>query len=206
MSVFVQRLRERFSPEEKLKKQAKKALDIADRIIIQMQTQKLGIKKCVDYQKTLLGNLEKVMDGAKKVGNKPLWMQTAKLFEVVADWHKVTQNMMEDEALMIQFIAMTKTFFTAVIEYKEVVKQFSKTTKEFVSLKKFGLSIPMQIKVASSEAAASFRELANSLASLNIGYTRLTDYVLMDDADEERLSKRFDEERRKLLEQQKKNS
>jgi DUF1009 family protein len=195
----MQRVRETLSPEERLKKHARRCLDIADRIILEMRAQQLNIKKCAQYQKSMLDNLDNVMDGAKKIGNKPLFMHAAKLAEVVSQWHSITKQMSEDESLMIQFIAMTKSFYMGVIEYRDIVKDFSKTTKDFSSLKKFGLSIPKQIEVSSAEAAEAFQQLVSSLASIRVGYTRLTDYVLMDDKDEERFSKQFDEERQRLV-------
>jgi len=205
MSAIIQRVKSAFSSEERLKQQARKALDIADKIIVAAHTQHLNIKKCADLQKNLLDKLDSVMDGAKKIGNKPLWMQAAKLSEVVALWHGVTKNMLEDQSLMIQFMAMQRTFYLALLEYKGVVKDFVKTTKQFTALKRLGLNIPKQIEDASSEAAIAFAELTKSLASINVKYTRLTDYVLLDEFDEERLSKRFDEERRKLEQQSNKN-
>jgi GTP-sensing pleiotropic transcriptional regulator CodY len=150
----------------------------------------------------MLENLHEIMDGALKIGNRPLYIQSGKLAEVVGEWHKITTEMSEDQKLMIQFMAMTKTFYRGVIEYRDVVQDFSRTIRDFNSLKKFGLSIPRQIQTSSAEAARSFQELVNSIASIDVGYTRLTDYVLLKDKDEERLSKQFEEGRRRLSEKQ----
>lgn len=196
MSAIAQRVRQFVSPEERMKAQAKSALDIADRIIVEMQAQQVNIKKCSGYQETMLDNLHKVMDGALKIGNKPLYIQTGKLAEVVGGWHSVTKRMMNDESVMIQFMSTVKTFYTAVIDYKEIVKDFARTTKVFGKIERFGLSIPKQIEGASGIAADSFRRLSDSLGSIKMSYTGLTDYVMFDDADE--LSKTFDQERERL--------
>jgi|GEM_PF-4984827 hypothetical protein len=200
MSAIVQRVKEVLSPEERLRRQAKQALDIADKIIIEMQAQQINIKKCVEYQESMLDKLHRVMDGAKKLGDKPLYKQSGKFAEVVGDWHAVTKQMMSDESTMIQFIAMVKTFYIALIEYKQIVKSFAKTTKDFVSLKKFGLAIPKQIEDSSAEAAGAFRELVNSLTAIRMHYTGLADYTLEDD--EDKWSKCFDEERQQLMQKQ----
>ncbi len=198
MSSLMQRVKEVVSPEERMKKQAKKALDIADRIVVEMQAQQINIKKCCTYQESMLNNLHKVMDSALKLGNKPLYMHSGKLAEVVGNWHSITKQIMTDESVMIQFIGMIKTFFQAVMEYKQIVKDFGKTTKDFVSLRRFGQSIPKQIEVYSDEAARSFRALVNSLTSIEMSYTRVTDYAAAED--EDKWSNRFDEERQRLLE------
>lgn len=200
MSVLVQRVKELVSPEERMKKQAKRALDIADRIIVEMRAQQINIKKCSEYQESMLRNLEKVTDGALKLGNKPLYMQAGKLAEVVGEWHVITKQMTSDESVMIQFISMVKVFYTALIEYKQIVKDFSKTTKQFTSLKRFGVNIPSQIKEASLEAAGSFRELVDSVVSMKGSYTPLVDFVLIDD--EDKWSRRFDEERERLMQKE----
>jgi hypothetical protein len=202
MSTFVQRLKDTFSMEQRLKKKALRALDIADRIIVETQARQLNLNRCAQYQKEMLENLHEIMDGALKIGNRPLYIQSGKLAEVVGEWHKITTEMSEDQKLMIQFMAMTKTFYRGVIEYRDVVQDFSRTIRDFNSLKKFGLSIPRQIQTSSAEAARSFQELVNSIASIDVGYTRLTDYVLLKDKDEERLSKQFEEGRRRLSEKQ----
>ena len=138
------------------------------------------------------------MDGSLKIGNKLLYMQTGRLAEVVGDWHIITKQMMSDESLMIQFISMIKVFYTAIMEYKQIVKDFTKTTKNFTSLKRLGVNIPSQIGAASREAAVSFRELVDSVVSMKGSYTGLIDYVMVDD--EDKWAKRFDEERSRLLE------
>ncbi|MEM2518044.1 MAG: hypothetical protein QXO49_03715 [Candidatus Bathyarchaeia archaeon] len=186
-------------PEERLKKKAIKTLDIADKIIIETQARQLNLKKCAEYQKSMLESLHDVMDACIKIGNKNLYIQSAKLAEVVAEWHKITVSMKEDQETMIKFIAMIKSFYWGVIEYRQVVKDFTRTVKDFNTLKRFGLSIPKQIEITSAEAARSFQELVGSIASIKVSYTRLSDYTLLNEVDEERLSKRFDEERQKLL-------
>jgi len=198
MSSLMQRVKEVVSPEERMKKQAKKALDIADRIIVEMQAQQINIKKCCTYQETMLNNLHKVMDSALKLGNKPLYMHSGKLAEVVGNWHAITKQMMTDESVMIQFVGMIKTFYQALIEYKQIVKDFGDTTKVFSELQDIGQSIPKQIETLSGEAATAFRALVNSLASIPMSYTRVTDYVTAED--EDKWSNRFDEERQRLLE------
>lgn len=200
MSVLVEKIRQKLSPEERLKAKTLQALDIADRIIVEMQAQRSNIKKCCEYQESMLNNLHKIMDGALKIGNKPLYIQTGKLAKVVGDWHLITKQMMEDEGYMIQFASMTRTFYQALLDYRQVVKDFCKTTKDFNSLKNFGLSIPKQIEATSIKAAESFRDLVKALSDIKIGYTRLTDYVLVSEEDEEKLSMEFDEERQRLIE------
>ncbi|MEM2292072.1 MAG: hypothetical protein QXG39_01495 [Candidatus Aenigmatarchaeota archaeon] len=199
MSAILQRFKETVLPEERLKKKAIKTLDIADKIIIETQARQLNLKKCAEYQKSMLESLHDVMDACIKIGNKNLYIQSAKLAEVVAEWHKITVSMKEDQETMIKFIAMIKSFYWGVIEYRQVVKDFTRTVKDFNTLKRFGLSIPKQIEITSAEAARSFQELVGSIASIKVSYTRLSDYTLLNEVDEERLSKRFDEERQKLL-------
>jgi hypothetical protein len=199
MSGVIQRVKQAFSPEEKLKAKTLAALNVADRIIVEMQAQRVNIKRCAELQESMLNNLHKIMDGALKIGNKPLYIQTGKLAEVVSDWHLITKQMMEDESYMIQFASMTRTFYQAILEYRQIVKDFCKTTQDFVSLKEFGLSIPKQIEITSAKAAQSFRDMVKSLSDIKIKYTRLTDFVLLNEDDEERLSREFDEERQRLV-------
>ncbi len=198
MSALFQRARAFISSEERMKKKAKKALDIADRIIVEMRAQQINIKKCCDYQESMLDNLHKVMDGALKIGNKPLYMQSGKLAEIVGEWHIITKQMKSDESIMIQFISMVKVFYTALMEYKQIVTEFTDTTKRFTSLKRIGVNIPTQIKEASIDAAGSFRELVDSVVSMKGSYTELASFVMVED--EDKWSKRFDEERSRLLE------
>ena len=196
MSSLMKQVKQFVLPEERLKARAKDALDIADRIIVEMQAQQVNVKKCCSYQETMLDNLHKVMDGALKIGNKPLYLQTGKLAEVVGNWHGITKKMMNDETVMIEFVSTVKTFYTAVIDYKEIVKDFAKTTKDIGTLGRIGISVPKQIEGASAVAADSFRRLTDSLTSIKMSYTGLTDYVIIDDEDQ--LSKTFDEERGRL--------
>ena len=198
MSQLMQRVKEIVIPEERMKKQAKRVLDIADKIIVEMQAQQLNIKKCSSYQESMLNNLSDVMEKAVKLGNKPLYMQTAKLADVVGNWHAVTEQMRVDESVMVQFISMIKSFYSALFEYKNIVKDFGKTTKDFVSIKRFQESIPKQIENLSGDAARSFRSLVSSLSDIKVTYTRITDLSLPEDDD--KLSKLFEMERKRLME------
>ena len=94
----------------------------------------------------------KWMNEAVKIGNKGLYAKTAPIAHVVGQWHEVTMQMLNDENVMIEFVSMIKTFYKAVAEYR-VVRGFTKTTKDFTSLKTFGVTIPAELSKISMDAA-----------------------------------------------------
>jgi len=190
-------IKERILPEEKIKRQARNALDIADKMVLEMKTQQLSIKKCAEYQEAMLNRLNNVMDGAVKIGNKGLYAKTAPIAHVVSQWHDVTIKMYNDENLMVEFVSMIKTFYKALLEYRKIVRDFTKTAKDFTSFKTFGVTIPQELSKISVDAAKSFDSVVNSVAEMEFNYTGLTDVLNMNG--EEKWNKKFDEERNLFL-------
>jgi hypothetical protein len=197
MSTLVQKVKEIVIPEEKQKKELKKALDVADKMVVEMQSQQLTIKKCATYQEKILNNLQQTMDCSVKIGNKALYMQTAKSAEAVGTLHSNTKQMAFDESIMMQFTTMIRDFYTAQIEYIQIAKEFGQTTKDFQRLGKFGKRLPKQIEKYSAEAAINFRQVIGTFENLDSKYTGITDYTLVDD--EERVAAQFEEARSRLI-------
>ncbi len=194
MSSIAQAVKERLVPEERLKKKVHEALDVADRIIIEARGQQVSVDKCLAYQGAMLAKLGRVADDALKVGNKPLYVRTGKLMDMIGQWHGVTKQIKSDEDTMIEFVSMVKTFSAALIEYRQVVRDFEVTSKEFNFLKDLGVSVPEMLNNTSIKAAKAFRDISDGIGTFKAKYTPLGELTFIDD--DGSWSKRFDEERK----------
>lgn len=197
MSVIVQKIKDTVSQEGRMRRQAEESIDIANKLIIDARKRQINIQKCRKHQKDLMDRLSKTMENALKIGNKTLYVQTAKTFEVVAKWYDVTTKMEQDQIIIQEFIGMSKTFYSAFLDYKDIVKDFSKATKSLVNFKRFGKSLPKEFKKISTDAALDFSEITDALTNIDMNYIGLTEIGVP--GNDEDLTEQFNQERRDLL-------
>ncbi len=95
---------------------------------------------------------------------------------------------------MIEFVSMVKTFTAALMEYRQVVRDFEATSKEFSFLKDFGASVPEMLNDTSLKAAKAFRDISDGVGTFKAKYTSIGDLTFVDD--DGSWSNRFDEERK----------